>query len=204
MSTTEQDFTRRISGLRSLQEAYAIPVRDLSRQNPTEALHSLRETTSQSRPEYRDYLNEAVDCYENRCYRGAVLMVWSAVMEHLYQTIEAQVGGVKMVEAANSARFGNAQHYKRIKKRDDLLYLSDSNFFMICEDAGLFNKNARLLLIEKLDLRNRCGHPTKYVVAREETVIFIESLINNVLNGAMLNWPRSVGSPKPSESSEPT
>jgi hypothetical protein len=123
MSTTEQDFTRRISGLRSLQEAYAIPVRDLSRQNPTEALHSLRETTRQSRPEYREYLNEAVDCYENRCYRGAVLMVWSAVMEHLYQTIEAQVGGIKTVEAANSARFGNAHNYKKIKKRDDLLYL---------------------------------------------------------------------------------
>lgn len=188
MSTTEEDFARRFNDLRSLQQAYAIPVSDVSRQNPAEALHSLRETARNSRAEYQEYLNEAVDCYENRCYRGAVLMVWSAVMEHLYQAIESRQGGIKAVEAANLARFGDAYNYKKVKKRDDFLYLSDSNFFMLCEDAGVFNKNVRLLLIEKLNLRNRCGHPTKYVVAREETVIYIESLINNVLNGAMLNW----------------
>jgi hypothetical protein len=31
-------------------------------------------------------------------------------------------------------------------------------------------------------------HPTGFVVGREESVIFIESLINNIINGEMLEW----------------
>lgn len=184
---TEHDFTRRITALRAFQYEHSIPVSDVSRQNPKEALHSLRDAAKNSPSAYRGYLTEAVDCYESHCYRASVLMVWSAVMEHLYQTVDDLPGGLRSIEAANRDRFGNSHGYRRVRKRDDLRYLSDTNFFSLCEDAGIFNKNARLLLAEKLSLRNRCGHPTGYVVAREETVIFIESLINNILNGAMVN-----------------
>lgn len=188
MSKTEHEVGRLLNNLRALQKAYSIPVRDVTRQNPAQALHTLRETAQKSRSEYRDYLNEAVDCYENRCYRGSVLMVWSAVMEHLYQTVSSHKDGIRLIEAANLQRFASSKNYRTIRKRDDLLYLSDANFFFLCEDSGLLNKNARMLLTEKLNLRNRCGHPTRYVIAREETVIFIESLINNILSGSMLNW----------------
>lgn len=188
MSTTEVDFTQKLAALRTFQHQHAIPVSDITRQNPTEALDSLRICAQSSPAAYRKYLNEAVDCYEVHCYRAAVLMVWSAIVEHLYQTIENHLGGLRQIETVNFARFGQSTAYRKIRKRDDLLYLSDNNLFQLCEDAGLFNKNARQLLTEKLALRNRCGHPTQYVVAREETVIFIESLINNIINGAMLNW----------------
>lgn len=188
MSTTEEDFTRRISALRAFQYEHVIPVSDISRQNPKEALHSLREATWNSPEAYRGYLSEAVDCYENHCYRAAVLMVWSAVMEHLYRVAENHPSGLRKLEAANKSRFGNSKSYKEITKGNDLLYIADSSFLHLGEDSGLFNKNARLLLTERLNLRNRCGHPTGYVVGREETVIFIESLINNILNGAMVNW----------------
>jgi hypothetical protein len=44
------------------------------------------------------------------------------------------------------------------------------------------------MLEERLRLRNLCGHPTGYVPGREETVIFVESLVLNILGGTMLNW----------------
>jgi hypothetical protein len=97
-------------------------------------------------------------------------------------------GGVAAIEAANRTRFGNARTYREIKKADDLLYIGESQFLQLCEDAGLFNRNARALLIERLNLRNRCGHPTGYKPGREETVVFIESLTLNVLTGSWLNW----------------
>ncbi|WP_030529440.1 hypothetical protein [Phycicoccus jejuensis] len=75
-----------------------------------------------------------------------------------------------------------------MSKKNDLLYLNDKNFLLLCEDAGVFNKNARLLLTEKLDTRNRCGHPTGYVIGREEAVVVIESLINNIISDAMMDW----------------
>lgn len=75
-----------------------------------------------------------------------------------------------------------------LKKQDDFLYLGERDFLQLGEDAGMFNRNARKVLQERLDLRNLCGHPTQYRPGREETVIFIESLLLNVLSGAWLNW----------------
>lgn len=103
-------------------------------------------------------------------------MVWLATVEHIYSAIASQRAGFKTLEKHNAARFGQSSAYKKVEKKDDLLYLSDQNFFQICEDARVFNKNARKLLTGKLDTRNRCGHPTGYVIGREEAVVFIESL----------------------------
>jgi hypothetical protein len=186
--TTEEDVQRKFQRLRAFQEEYSIPVSDIVKQAPAKALHSLREATSKAPAGYRDYLNEAVDCYENGAYRGAVLMVWAATIEHIYDTVQKHQGGFRKLEKANAARFANSSTYRKVSKKNDLLYLSDNNFLLICEDAGVFNKNARKLLAERLSTRNMCGHPTGYVIGREEAVVFIESLINNIVSGAMMDW----------------
>ena len=138
--------------------------------------------------DYRAYLEEAVRCYENALYRAAILMVWSAVMQHLYSVASSHHGGVAAFEQANLAKFGGTGRYRKIVKADDFLYLGDDAFLQLGEDVGLYNRNARRLLGDRLTLRNLCGHPTKYQPGREETVIFIESLLLNVIGGAQLNW----------------
>lgn len=188
MTSTDSNAIGLIARLRSFQDTYRLPVENIARQAPAEALHSLRSAASGAPDGYRKYLDEAVDCYEVGAYRGAILMVWAATVEHLYSTIEKQPGGFSSLESANFARFGTSRAYRRIGKKDDLLYLNDKNLFLLCEDAGVFNRNARKLLEEKLDTRNRCGHPTGYVLGREEAVVFVESLINNIIGGAMINW----------------
>lgn len=187
MATTE-DALGWIQRLSEFQEAHRLPVTNIAKQAPAVALHSLRDAAALAPANYRAYLDEAIDCYENGAYRGAVLMVWAATVEHVYSTIERKQSGFKTLEKHNAARFGQSGAYKKIRKKDDLLYLSDQNFFLICEDAGVFNKNARALLTERLTLRNRCGHPTGYVVGREEAVVFIESLLLNIVNDGMMNW----------------
>jgi hypothetical protein len=182
------DPLRTFQRLQAFQSAYSIPVTDVSRQAPAQALHSLREATARAPKNYQAYLNEAVDCYEHGAYRGAVLMVWAAVIQHIYSAIENRSGGLKAMELSNKGRFGASNAYRRIAKKNDLLYLNDKNFLLLCEDAGVFNRNARKLLEEKLDTRNRCGHPTGYILGRDEAVVFIESLINNIVNDAMMDW----------------
>ena len=115
-------------------------------------------------------------------------MVWAATIEHIYSAVERRASGFKSLEAANFARFGESTSYRHIRKKNDLLYLNDRSFLLLCEDVGVFNKNARKLLEDKLDTRNRCGHPTGYVLGREEAVVFVESLINNIINDAMMDW----------------
>lgn len=183
-----------LASLAEFQRLHALPVKDSAREAPAQALHSLREAAASAPPDYQDYLDEAVHCYEGGMYRAAVLMVWSACIQHLFSVIEGHRGGIKAIEAANLARYGQSNAFRKINKIDDLLYLKESAVLLIAEDAGLINRNARDLLEEKLKLRNRCGHPTRYKPGREETVIFIESLLVNIIGGVMVNWQTSGGS----------
>lgn len=182
------DWLPSLDRLREFQEAYRLPVTDIARQAPSQALHSLRDATRNAPESYRPYLDEAVDCYEAGAYRGAVLMVWAATIEHIYSVVENHKRGFKMLEAENFKRFEKSSGYRKIKKKNDLLHINDGNLFLICEDAGVFNKNARSILDDALKTRNRCGHPTGYVVGREEVVVFIERLVNNIISGAMIDW----------------
>lgn len=182
------DLDGNLERLREFQEAYRLPVSDIARQAPAQALHSLRESAASTPGNYRQYLEEAIDCYEASAYRGAVLMVWAATIEHIYSVIEGHQSGFKLIEVENFKRFEKSNGYRKISKKNDLLYVNDKNFFLICEDAGVFNKNARSILDDALNTRNRCGHPTGYAVGREEVVIFIERLINNFISGAMIDW----------------
>lgn len=175
-------------GVRSFQVEVREPVTDSSKEAPGVAHASLSEAIDKAPRSYRPYLHEALGCYENHLYRAAILMVWSATMSHLYDTIGDHPGGIKAFEQANRAQFGQSTAYRKVRKRDDFMYLRDRSFIELSEKAGLYNKSTRQMLIDRLDLRNRCGHPTGYTVGREETVIFVESLCLNVLSGSLLNW----------------
>lgn len=177
-----------LAGLREFQDRYGPPASDLTSEAPSAALHSLESAVLAAPANYRPYLEEAVACYSAGLYRASILMVWSATIGHLLATIHGRAGGVKAIETANAARFGEARGYRAIRKVDDILYLKESQFILLGEDAGMYNRNARRLLGERLETRNLCGHPTGYVPGREETVVFVESLLLNIVSGAMLNW----------------
>jgi hypothetical protein len=183
----DEPTLRRLEGLRAFQANYGAPAADVT-QSPALALKTLNNAVAKAPADYRDYLVEAVSCYENGLYRAAILMVWAACMEHLYITASGHANGVKEFQKANFDRFRTSRNYREIMKKDDFLYLGESNWLLLAEDAAMMNKNARQLLVERLNLRNKCGHPTKYVVGREETVVFIERLLLNILSGQMLNW----------------
>lgn len=188
MSASHPEIVGPVPRLRLFQELYPAPVRDAVHGLPAPPLQSLVDARSAAPPEYADYLNEAVSAYEHGLYRAAILMVWAATIEHLYGTVRRHRTGVDAIQAANLARYGTARNYREIKKVDDLLYLSESQFLQLGEDAGMYNRNARQLLVDRLNLRNRCGHPTGYRPGREESIVFIESLALNVLTGSWLKW----------------
>ena len=185
----EGALSEQLARLSSFQEQFGAAARDLEIEAPAAALGSLESAVDSAPAEYKAYLVESVNCYANGLYRASILMVWSATIGHLHYVVQSKQGGIKAFESANVARFGSSAGYRKIKKVDDLLYLKESQVIILGEDAGLYNRNARTLLEERLRLRNLCGHPTGYVPGREETVIFVESLLLNILSGAMLNWP---------------
>jgi hypothetical protein len=177
-----------LAGLREFQSEFSEEIADVTQESPAAALDSLEEAVAKAPASYRPYLQEALECYGHSLYRAAILMVWSAVIQHLHGCAGSHRGGIAAFEKANKARFGTSKRYREIKKQDDFLYLGERDFIQLGEDAGMFNRNTRQLLHERLKLRNLCGHPTGYVPGREETVVFIEGLLLNVVSGSWLNW----------------
>lgn len=190
MATEElnPEVERLLLGLGQLQSEFGEAVSDVDQESPAAAFDSLENAVAVAPADYRPYLEETLECYRRGLYRAAILMVWSAVVQHLYSQAASHRGGVREFEKANKTRFGSAKNYRPIKKQGDFLYLGERDFIQLGEDAGMFNRNARRLLHERLGLRNLCGHPTQYTPGREETVIFIESLLLNILSGSWLNW----------------
>jgi hypothetical protein len=186
----ESDTTLRsfLENLQLLQEQVREPVRDVTKESPALALHDLEEAVDQAPSEYREYLQEALDCYDGGQHRAAVLMVWAATVQHLFMAAGHHAGGIKAFREANLSRYGKSKSYRVIRKVDDFLYLQESQFLMLGEDCGMYNRTARKLLEQRLDLRNKCGHPTGYKPGRGEVVVFIESLLQNIVSGRMLNW----------------
>lgn len=187
-STIEMEHFRRIDRLREFQGVYSLPVHDTAVESPAKALQSLKDARQAAPESYSDYLEEAVSAYEGGLYRASILMVWAATVEHLYSRVESHRNGIKDVESANKFKYGESKAYREIRKVDDLRYLKESQFIQLGEDCGMYNRTTRAVLIDRLNLRNRCGHPTGYKPGREETVIFIESLTLNILTSSMLNW----------------
>ncbi len=148
-----------LAGLRQLQHESGTEVSDAEQESPAAALESLEEAVAQAPAAYRPYLAEALACYEHRLYRAGILMVWAAVMQHMYDVAGSHRGGVRDFEAANLARFGTSRKYREIKKQDDFLYLGERDFITLGEDAGMLNRNARKVLHERLDLRNLWATP---------------------------------------------
>jgi hypothetical protein len=48
------------------------------------------------------------------------------------------------------------------------------------QELGILDKGEKTTLIEALDLRNRCGHPTKYTPGIKKASSFIEDVVGIV------------------------
>ena len=116
------------AGLSRLQAEFDPEVADVGQESPAAALVSLETAVAGAPAAYRPYLEEALACYREALYRAAILMVWSAIVQHLYLSAASHRGGVAAVEKANKARFGQSKTYRAMRKPDDFLYLGEHAF----------------------------------------------------------------------------
>ena len=63
---------------------------------------------------------------------------------------------------------------------DDFAFAKEVHQLQVAQDLGLFDKAEKTTLGEALDLRNRCGHPSKYVPGVKKVSSFIEDLVGTV------------------------
>lgn len=137
-------------------------------------VHKLRAVISKIQSaDIKDYLEEAVKCFEVGALRAGVVFVWVAAIR-LIQTELLKHSDAK-VNASIQAHYQKAKYVSSI---DHFAYIDDSVTLLAARDLGIFDKSEYGVLKEALDLRNKCGHPGKYKPGINKINSFLEDIVN--------------------------
>ncbi len=127
----------------------------------------------------RDFLKEAIDCYEIGAYRAAIILVWILTLDHLYEYILAHKLASFNTELAKVK--DKKVKIRVIANKDDFCDIPESKFIEICRAANIISNDVRKILDVKLGIRNSCAHPSGIKVAQVKVTDFIQDLLSNIL-----------------------
>jgi hypothetical protein len=123
----------------------------------------------------RDYILESIKCLRFDALRPAIVFLWAGAVSVVR---DKSVGkGLAQINAAVRIHDSKA---REIKKADDFAYIKESVLLLAAEGVGVLDKNQRTTLEDALDLRNKCGHPTKYAPGIVRASGFIEDVVGIV------------------------
>ena len=127
----------------------------------------------------RDFLQEAIDCYEIGARRAAIVLVWILTINHLCEYIFKK-------ELANFNSVLGKNTDKRIKisaimKLDDFSEIPENKIIEFARSANIITKDVRKILDSKLDTRNTSAHPSSVKISEVKTTDFVSDLVENVL-----------------------
>ncbi|WP_197030380.1 hypothetical protein [Phyllobacterium sp. UNC302MFCol5.2] len=127
----------------------------------------------------KDFLKEAIDCFEVGANRGTIVMVWILAMDHLFAHILAH----KLADfnAALALNTDKSVKVRVIAQRDDFTEMKESKFIEFCRTAKIISNDVRKILDQKLDTRNSCAHPSGVTINKSKVIDFVEDLIGNVV-----------------------
>lgn len=123
----------------------------------------------------KKFLEEAIDCFEAKSYRAAIIMVWLLTMDNLYSYILSN-----KLRCFNVSLKKQNLKIKNIKDKDDFSELKESKFIEIARSAKIITNDVRKILDEKLGIRNSAAHPNDITFREAKAINFIEDLIENI------------------------
>jgi hypothetical protein len=123
----------------------------------------------------KSYVEESLTCFQVDAERASVVFLWSGAIRHMQDRAFA-LG----IQPLNLAIVKHDQRVKVISKIEDFSGVKDVTQLLAFRDLGLIDKGQWQSLQEGLDLRNRCGHPTKYRPGPSKVAAFIEDIVGIV------------------------
>lgn len=125
----------------------------------------------------KQFVAEAVTCFENQCYRAAVVLSWVGAV----RVIQNYVLNSE-ISAFNRAMIGKFKDTSPVHKIDAFNQIRESDFLVVLADCNIIDKNIKNELEQCLKLRNSCGHPNSFSLSESRVASHIESLMLNVFN----------------------
>jgi hypothetical protein len=123
----------------------------------------------------REYIMEAIKCLSVGALRAAIVFVWTGAIRTLQKE-----SFTKYYANLNAAIAKHDPKARSIGKLEDFAYIRDATALLAFQDLGIVDKGEKATLVEALDLRNRCGHPTKYIPGVKKASSFIEDVVGIV------------------------
>lgn len=125
----------------------------------------------------KEFLKEAIDCFEIGANRAAIIMTWILAMDHLFAYILAH----KLTEFNAALSKDKGVKITSVSQRDDFTEIKETKFIELCRAAGIVSNDVRKILDQKLGTRNSCAHPSGVTINKSKVIDFIEDLVDNVI-----------------------
>ncbi|MEA1672191.1 hypothetical protein [Nitrospirillum sp. BR 11163] len=125
----------------------------------------------------KEFLKEAIDCFEIGANRAAIIMTWILAMDHLFAYILAH----KLTDFNAALSKDKGVKITSVSQRDDFTEIKETKFIELCRAAGIVSNDVRKILDQKLGTRNSCAHPSGVTVNKSKVIDFIEDLVDNVI-----------------------
>jgi len=123
----------------------------------------------------REYIMEAIKCLSVGALRAAIVFLWTGAIRTLQEeSFNKHYANLSTAIAKHDPKA------RPINKLEDFAYIRDATALLAFQDLGILDKGQKTTLGEALDLRNRCGHPTKYAPGIKKASSFIEDVLGIV------------------------
>jgi hypothetical protein len=142
--------------------------------NDTTYLESLIDGKIQD-GQVKEYFSEGTDCLKVGRLRACIVFLWVGT---IYE-IQNQILNYPIVDVKN-ALLRHDSKSRTIKTIDDFAHIKESIQLLAAKELGIFDKNEYSTLNELLNLRNKCGHPSKYSPGPKRVAAFIEDIVTIV------------------------
>jgi hypothetical protein len=128
-----------------------------------------------TKPDTKKFIEEAVECFESRKYRAAVVLSWVGAVSLLQEHVV-----VNCLPAFNTEALKRDTKWRSAKTTDDLGRMTEADFLNVLVAISVIGKNVKQELEGCLKLRNGCGHPNSLQIGESRVSSHIEILLLNV------------------------
>lgn len=149
--------------------------------------HHIRETnntlenlsTNINNPFQKNFLEEAIRCFNVKSFRASIIMTWLLCMDTLYDFV---INTELNLNSFNQS-LENLWKYKKLRiiKKEDFYAIKESDFIELLKSAQIITNDIRKILDEKLWIRNSCAHPNNIIIEDYKAISFIQDIVKNVI-----------------------
>jgi hypothetical protein len=124
----------------------------------------------------REFIEEAIRCFENGQFRAAVVFSWVGAVSVMHAHVFRNV-----LQTFNTEARRRDAKWKDAHNTDELGRMKEHDFLDVLEAIGSIGKNVKQALQNQcFSLRNACGHPNSLKISENTVAAHLDMLVLNV------------------------